>query len=72
MFGLLIYPYLIKTLGTDSYGIFLFATTIANYFICFVGFGFDMYGLRMIAENPFSLSNKIRSIVKCFYNKKYI
>lgn len=72
MFGLLIYPYLIKTLGTESYGIFLFATTIANYFICFVGFGFDMYGLRMIAENPFSLSNKSEVLSNVFTTKIYL
>lgn len=72
MFGLLIYPYLIKTLGTESYGIFLFATTITNYFICFIGFGFDMYGLRMIAENPFSLSNKSEVLSNVFTTKIYL
>lgn len=72
MFGLLIYPYLIKTLGTESYGIFLFATTIANYFICFVGFGFDMYGLRKIAENPSSIKNKSEVLSNVFTTKIYL
>lgn len=72
MFGLLIYPFLIKTLGTESYGIFLFATTIANYFICFVGFGFDMYGLRKIAENPSSIKNKSEVLSNVFTTKIYL
>lgn len=72
MFGLLIYPYLIKRLGTESYGIFLFATTIANYFICFVGFGFDMYGLRKIAENPSSIKNKSEVLSNVFTTKIYL
>ncbi len=61
LFGLLIYPYLIRTLGKESYGVYVFATSIANYFICFIGFGFELYGVRKIAENPFS--NTIRSEV---------
>ena len=37
-FGLLIYPYLIRTLGAESYGVYIFASTVVNYFICFIGF----------------------------------
>ena len=66
-FGLLIYPYLIRTLGAESYGVYIFASTVVNYFICFIGFGFDMYGVRLIAENPFSIKKKI----KCFINYIY-
>ncbi|MDO4880111.1 MAG: oligosaccharide flippase family protein [Capnocytophaga sp.] len=71
-FGLLIYPYLIKTLGKESYGIYVFATTIVNYFIYFVSFGFDLYGVRKISENPFNV--KIKSIVvsKIFSIKIYL
>jgi len=38
LFALLIYPYLIRALGKESYGIYIFGTSIANYFICFIGF----------------------------------
>ena len=56
LFALLIYPYLIRTLGKESYGIYIFGTSIANYFICFIGFGFELYGVREIAKNPASKS----------------
>ena len=70
-FGLLIYPYLIRTLGAESYGIYIFASTIVNYFICFIGFGFDMYGVRLIAENPFSIKkSNVLSII--FTTKLYL
>lgn len=48
-FYLLIYPYLIRTLGTESYGLYVFAYSISMYFVYFVGFGFDMTGLKAIA-----------------------
>ena len=71
-FALLIYPYLIRTLGAGSYGIYVFASSIASYFICLVGFGFDMYGVRLIAENPFSTENKSRVLSNIFIAKIYL
>ena len=71
-FGLLIYPYLIRTLGAESYGIYIFASTVVNYFICFIGFGFDMYGVRLIAENPFSIKKKSNVLSIIFTTKLYL
>ena len=71
-FGLLIYPYLIRTLGAESYGIYIFASTVVNYFICFIGFGFDMYGVRLIAENPFSIETKSKVLSIIFTTKLYL
>ena len=71
-FGLLIYPYLIRTLGAESYGIYIFASTIVNYFICFIGVGFDMYGVRLIAENPFSIKKKSNVLSIIFTTKLYL
>ena len=71
-FGLLIYPYLIRTLGAESYGIYIFASTVVNYFFCFIGFGFDMYGVRLIAENPFSIKKKSNVLSIIFTTKLYL
>ena len=71
-FGLLIYPYLIRTLGAESYGVYIFASTVVNYFICFIGFGFDMYGVRLIAENPFSIKKKSNVLSIIFTTKLYL
>ena len=32
-FGLLIYPYIIRTLGAEAYGTYIFASTVVNYLI---------------------------------------
>ena len=71
-FGLLIYPYLIRTLGAESYGVYIFVSTVVNYFICFIGFGFDMYGVRLIAENPFSIKKKSNVLSIIFTTKLYL
>lgn len=72
LFALLLYPYLIRTLGKESYGIYVFGTSIVNYFICFIGFGFDLYGVREIAKNPFSKSNVSRVISVILTAKLYL
>ena len=50
-FYFLIYPFLIRKLGVETYGLFVFATSITTYFIYFVNFGFDMPSTKLIAEN---------------------
>ena len=71
-FGLLIYPYIIKSLGKDTYGIFVFASTVVNYFIYFVSFGFDLYGVRKISENPSNTAVKSVIVSKIFSTKIYL
>lgn len=72
LFALLIYPYLIRTLGKESYGVYVFGSSVANYFICFVGFGFELYGVREIAKDPFSKPNISRIISIIFTAKLYL
>lgn len=50
-FYLLIYPYLIRKLGVESYGLFIFINSFAAYFVYFINFGFDMPALKAVAEN---------------------
>ena len=71
-FGLLIYPYIIKSLGKDTCGIFVFASTVVNYFIYFVSFGFDLYGVRKISENPSNTAVKSVIVSKIFSTKIYL
>lgn len=51
LFYLLIYPFLIRTMGAESYGLYIFAMSIVTYFITFVNFGFEMPAVKMIAQN---------------------
>ncbi len=50
-FYLLIYPYLIRKLGSDGYGNYVFVMSIVLIFITIVNFGFDFTGVKSIAEN---------------------
>ena len=69
-FALLIYPYLIKTLGKESYGIYVYGFTIASFFTTFVSFGFDMTGLRSISKVPFSVRDKSLILSKVFKKER--
>lgn len=68
-FYLLIYPYLIRTLGVDNYGLFVFATSIATYFTFFVNFGFDLPATKELAVNVEDKS-KISEILSCIFSAK--
>ena len=50
-FYLLIYPFLIRVLGAESYGLYAYALAIVTLFITFVSFGFDLPAAKKIAEN---------------------
>ena len=52
LFYLLIYPFLIRTLGADSYGHYIFAFSISVYFVSLVQFGFDTPALKSISQYP--------------------
>lgn len=56
-FYLLIYPYLIRSLGSEAYGTFIFATSIITYFIFLVNFGFDFPAVKYAVLN---ISNKVK------------
>lgn len=50
-FYILIYPFLIRVLGAESYGLYAYAVAIVALFITFVSFGFDLPAAKRIAEN---------------------
>lgn len=50
-FYLLIYPFLIRVLGAESYGLYAYALAVVTLFITFVSFGFDLPAAKKIAEN---------------------
>jgi len=51
LFGILIYPYLIRTLGAESYGLFVFSLSVTSYFNILISFGFSFPALKLISEN---------------------
>lgn len=71
-FGILIYPYLIRTLGSEAYGSYIFALAIVNYFIDFIGFGFQLTGLQLIEENKSNPSKKSTILSTILSAKLYL
>jgi len=69
LFYLIIYPFLIRTLGAEGYGLYVFAFSIATYFVTFVGFGFDMPAVKSIALNS---KNKavMEKTLSCVFSAK--
>lgn len=69
LFYLLIYPFLIRTLGAESYGLYVFAMSVVTYFTALVSFGFDMPALKSIVENHDN-SNKKEYTLSCIFTAK--
>lgn len=69
-FYLLIYPFLIRTIGLESYGLFVFATSITTYFMFIVNFGFDLPATKAVALN---INDKIsvQKTLSCISTAKF-
>lgn len=48
---LLAYPYLIRVLGKETYGLIVYAQAIVGYFIVIIGFGFNISATKEISVN---------------------
>lgn len=48
---LLAYPYLIRVLGKETYGLIIFAQAIVGYFVVIIGFGFNISATKEISVN---------------------
>lgn len=63
---LLTYPYLIRILGKETYGLVIFAQAIVTYLVILVGFGFNISATRDISinrENKEKISEIVSSIL---------
>lgn len=72
MFYFLIYPYLIKTLGLETYGLYVFSMSIVNYFMSIVSFGFDYPAVNEISQNPNDEKIKSHTLSCVFTAKIYL
>lgn len=50
-FYLLIYPFIIRVLGVESYGLYVFVFSIITYLSAVINYGFDMPALKSVASN---------------------
>lgn len=63
---LLLYPYLIKVLGKETYGLVIFAQSIISYFVLLVGFGFNLSATREVSIHRDN-KEKLDEIVSCVF-----
>lgn len=69
LFYLLIYPFLIRTLGAESYGLYIFAFSISVFFVSLVQFGFDTPALKEISLYPKNRALHAEIVSKVFISK---
>jgi len=67
---LLTYPYLVKVLGTELYGLVLFSQAISLYFSIIVNFGFNITATKEIANNN-NNKRELSKIVSSVYVIKF-
>lgn len=68
LFPLLTYPYLLRVVGLDLYGVIVFAQAIINYISLVINFGFNMSGARNVAvykEDKIRLARIVSSTYLC-------
>lgn len=71
-FGILIYPYLIRFLGADAYGKYVFSLAIVSYFVGVVANGFQIPGLKHITEQKNDAVKKSKIVSAIFSAKFYL
>ena len=59
---LITYPYLIRVLGAELYGVVAFANAVVVYFNVFIDFGFNISEIREISVNRDDLSQVSKSV----------
>jgi O-antigen/teichoic acid export membrane protein len=64
LIGLVIFPYINKTLGVDSVGKYEYAFSIINYFVLFSSLGIPMYGIREIAKYRDNIHKQSKIVVE--------
>ena len=71
VFPLLTYPYLLRVVGLELYGVLVFAQTIISYVSLVINFGFNMSGARNVAVYKGD-KERLSQIVSSIYLCKFI
>lgn len=71
LFPLLTYPYLLRVIGLELYGVIVFSQTIIAYISLVINFGFNMSSAKEVAVNKDN-KEKLNKIVSTTYISKSI
>jgi PST family polysaccharide transporter len=72
LFYLIIYPFVIRKLGIENYGIYVFSLSIVTYFIVIISFGFDLPSVNKISKNSENFELKSRIVSEVLTSKIYL
>ena len=72
LIGLLLYPYLIRVLGKEAYGTYIFILSNIQFFAIFVSFGFSFPALKKISFSPDDSKIKSQTVSEVFTAKIYL
>lgn len=72
LFGILIYPFVIRKLGAESYGLYVFSMSLVGYFTSLISFGFNLPATKLIAQNQDSIEVKSKIMSGVLTAKFYI
>lgn len=67
--GIFLYPYLIRVLGAESYGLYVFALSITSFFGVFVKFGFNLPATKYVVDNIADVDKKNQILSAIFTSK---
>ncbi|TLV01271.1 oligosaccharide flippase family protein [Dyadobacter luticola] len=62
------YPYLIRVLETEAYGLVIYITTVVSYFSILINFGYQLTATKKIAQNrhrPKKLNEIFSAVIIC-------
>jgi O-antigen/teichoic acid export membrane protein len=68
---LLIFPYLIRVLGKENYGLVIYTESILTYFVIIINYGFNLSATKEIAINR-SNKSKVNEIISSVYILKFL
>lgn len=71
-FYFFIFPYLIRTIGKEGYGLYIFSFSVITYCISFINFGFSSPGVKAIAENPNDIQKHSVTVSTVIISQAYL
>ena len=72
LIGLLLYPYLIRTLGQSMYGTYVFVNSGISFFLLFLSFGFSTPAVKKVSLYVDNLNVKNEIVSTVFTAKVYL